>query len=69
MNQKVHWGYYMKMDEVLIYRSRNDTKTAASPKYTAAWMRAHKAENLDLNAQPAGSSMVREASFSCSSAT
>lgn len=68
MNQKVHRGYYMKLDEVLIYKSKNGTKITASPKCTTAWVRGHTAGNLELSAQPAGSSVVWQASLSGSSA-
>ena len=69
MSQKVHWGCYMKMDEVFIYSSRNYSKTAASAKCTAAWVRAHKDGSLEHTAQPAGSSTVCKASLPGRSAT
>jgi hypothetical protein len=37
------------------YRSRNDSKTPASPRPTPAWVTAHRAGNPEHTAQPAGS--------------
>ena len=42
------------------YRSRNNSKSAASPKATPAWVTAHKAENLEFTA---GASISWRGSF------
>lgn len=47
----------------LLNRSRNDSKTALSPRSTPAWLTAHKAENLEHIAQPAGRSTGWRRSF------
>lgn len=41
--------------EEVTYRRRNDSKTAASPRPTTAWVTAHKAGNLEPTTQSAGS--------------
>lgn len=43
---------YRNVGEGLFNRSRNDSKTAASPKTGPAWVTAHKAENVEHIAQP-----------------
>lgn len=38
------------------HRIRNDSKTAASARFTPVWVTAHTAGKLEHTAQPAGSS-------------
>jgi hypothetical protein len=48
------WGYLQEYGWEVTYKTRNDSKTAASPKPTPAWVTAHKAGNQKHSAQPEG---------------
>lgn len=49
-----YWSYLQKYGWWITYRSRNYSKTAASPKPSPAWVTAHRAVNLEHTAQSAG---------------
>jgi hypothetical protein len=53
LNQELYWGYLREYGWWVTCRNRNDSKTAASPMPTPAWMPAHKAGNREPTAQPA----------------
>ena len=42
MNHAFYWDYLQVYEWGVTHRSRNDTKPAASPKSTPAWVTAHK---------------------------
>ena len=56
MNQWISLELLLQYGWEVTYRSRNDSKTAASPKPTPSCMTTHTIRNLEYTKQPTGSS-------------